>query len=131
MFAEQRPIGEVGIAVVRECEQRNVSRPAETLVALRAVGRDLQKIRPRAIHDRLLQTVGFREQGFLLIRVRNYCETPPTLIDGLPRTSKDDTTYHGFGVLSIRHTAEKYGGTMSIRTDQNRFRLDILIPMEG
>ena len=49
------------------------------------------------------------------------------LRDGLPVTSKD-SDYHGFGVLSIRHVARKYNGTMTIRTDGNLFRLDILIP---
>ena len=48
--------------------------------------------------------------------------------DGLPITTKNEQNYHGFGMLSIRHIVEKYGGTMSVRTDQNLFRLDILLP---
>ncbi len=67
--------------------------------------------------------------SFLSIHVENYLGHEVRLKDGLPLTSKADTAYHGFGVLSIRHTVEKYDGTMSIRTDRNLFRLDILIPI--
>lgn len=67
--------------------------------------------------------------SFLSIHIENYLGHEVRLRDGLPLTSKADTAYHGFGVLSIRHTVEKYDGTMSIRTDRNLFRLDILIPI--
>ena len=78
--------------------------------------------------------ISFRAGGhgeFLSIHFENYLGHPLAVRDGLPLTTKDDLRYHGFGVLSIRHIVEKYGGTMSIRTDQNLFRLDILIPCAG
>ncbi len=70
-----------------------------------------------------------RRGAFLTIHIENYLGHPLKIVDGLPVTSKD-TDYHGFGVLSIRHVVKKYKGTMSIRTDQNLFRLDILIPCQ-
>lgn len=80
-------------------------------------------------HKRIIQAVGYREQGFLLIRVRNYCEQPPVLVDGLPKTTKADDGYHGFGLKSIRSTAEKYGGEIAIETGANFFSLQILLPI--
>lgn len=78
---------------------------------------------------RVIQVAAYEEQGMLLIRIRNYCENAPQLVDGLPATSKADTEYHGFGLKSIRHTAEKYGGGMAIKTGSNFFSLQILIPI--
>ena len=33
----------------------------------------------------------------------------------LPKTTKTDARYHGYGLKSIYDTAEKYGGTAEIR----------------
>lgn len=72
--------------------------------------------------------VGTRER-FVVIHFENYVGEPVRLVGGLPVTSKEDREYHGFGVLSIRHIAEKYHGSMSIRTENNLFCLDIMIPL--
>lgn len=50
-----------------------------------------------------------------------------TLRDGLPVTSKEDHDYHGFGMLSMRTIAERYGGTLAVRTEDGIFSLDILL----
>lgn len=78
---------------------------------------------------RIIQVAAYEEQGMLLIRIRNYCENVPALVDGLPVTSKEDAQYHGFGLKSIRYTAEKYGGGISIQTGSNFFSLQILMPI--
>ncbi len=70
-----------------------------------------------------------RYNSFLSIHFENYLAGDLPLVDGLPVTSKADRGYHGFGMRSIRHIVEKYGGTMSVRTDCQLFRLDILIPL--
>lgn len=66
---------------------------------------------------------------FVSIHFENYVGHEVKLSDGLPVTSKADKQYHGFGVLSIRHIVEKYGGNMSIRVENDLFRLNILIPI--
>lgn len=81
------------------------------------------------VNKRVIQTAGYREQDFFLIRVRNYCEQPPILIDGVPRTSKEDIGYHGFGIRSICATAQKYGGDITIDVGANYFSLQILLPI--
>lgn len=76
--------------------------------------------------------ISFRigSKGRLLgIHFENYVGEPVQLVDGLPVTTKKDKQYHGFGMLSIRHIAEKYHGSMSIRTEAHLFCLDIMIPL--
>lgn len=79
---------------------------------------------------RVIQVAAYEEQGMLLIRIRNYCDQLPVLVDGLPVTTKENSDYHGFGLKSIRHTAEKYGGGISIQTGSNFFSLQILLPLK-
>lgn len=78
---------------------------------------------------RIIQVAGYEEQQFLLLRVRNYCDTPPVLVDDLPVTTKADKELHGFGLKSIQFTAQKYGGDIRIRTDRNSFTIEVLLPL--
>lgn len=79
---------------------------------------------------RVIQVAAYEEQGMLMIRFRNYCDRAPELVDGLPVTTKQNEDYHGFGLKSIRYTAEKYGGGMNIQTGSNFFSLQILLPIQ-
>ncbi len=67
--------------------------------------------------------------GMLYIEVQNPYSTEIIMQNGIPVTSKADKQYHGFGLRSIRQTTEKYGGTMTILTDNGWFRLKLLIPV--
>lgn len=87
-------------------------------------------MRQKDKQKRVIQVASYEEKGMLLIRFRNYCDQIPEMIDGVPVTLKQDKEYHGFGLKSIRYTAEKYGGGMSIQTGPNFFTLQILIPLE-
>ena len=49
--------------------------------------------------------------------------------DTLPRTTKRDKRYHGYGLKSMQATVEKYGGSFSINGANGWFDLDILIPL--
>jgi sensor histidine kinase regulating citrate/malate metabolism len=64
-----------------------------------------------------------------MIRFENYSEEKPILESGLPQTTKKDDSYHGFGLKSIHMIAQKYGGSMTVTTENNWFILRILIPM--
>lgn len=67
-----------------------------------------------------------------VIRVKNYCETEPTFEDGLPRSTKEDNGYHGFGLKSIRMIAEQYNGSVTCSWEDKSFLLLILLsaPLE-
>ncbi len=73
-----------------------------------------------------------RESGdnMLAIQIDNYCSQPVAFVDGLPKTTKADSAYHGIGTRSMRYVAERYGGTLSMQwsAEHNRFSVTILFP---
>lgn len=77
---------------------------------------------------RLIHLSVARQKGFLRIRVENYYEGDLRFEGELPLTTKADKRFHGYGLKSIRQTAEKYGGSVTISTRKNWFELRILIP---
>lgn len=69
-----------------------------------------------------------RRGDMVLIDLTNRCSRDVEFRDGLPVTDKPDRRYHGFGMRSMRGIAEKYGGELTARHVDGRFRLDILLP---
>lgn len=80
---------------------------------------------------RLIHLVVYSKNDFLVIQCGNFCEEKLHFRDGLPMSTKKDSAYHGFGVKSIRNTAEKYGGTMTIHNQDNWFEINIVIPVKS
>lgn len=82
---------------------------------------------------RVIRVAVYQEKQFVIIRFENYYELEyHTEKQGgieLPQTTKKEKEYHGFGIKSIRSSAEKYGGTMTIRTENSWFYLRLLIPL--
>lgn len=71
-----------------------------------------------------------QKQGNLaVIHAENYFDHPIHMENGLPQTTKQDSRFHGFGLRSVQMLAEKYGGSLSVSTEENIFRLNVLIPM--
>ena len=66
--------------------------------------------------------------GFVVLNFRNACLQQPLPEDALPKTTKDDPENHGFGLASIRSATEKYGGQMSLRSENGEFVLTLLFP---
>lgn len=71
------------------------------------------------------------ERQFLLLRVINPLEGKLTFEDGLPLSTKAHDGYHGFGLKSMRHTARKYGGFLTVAEESQCFVLRILLPLSG
>ena len=80
---------------------------------------------------RMIRLMLSAQKQFMLLKVENYCPTPPDFRDGLPATTKRDADNHGFGLKSIRNTAQKYGGSMTTAVEDNWFVLKVLIPLKG
>ena len=78
---------------------------------------------------RLIRLAVYTQNNFLMIRVENYFETPLQRGEEGFETTKGDRDYHGYGLKSIRYTAEKYGGSVSIQPEENWFSLRVLIPL--
>ena len=71
-----------------------------------------------------------RKKNFVWIRVENTYDGGFQADGTLPKTTKADPHYHGYGLKSIYDTAEKYGGTAEISTQENQFTLKVLLPIK-
>ena len=79
---------------------------------------------------RIIRLQVFAQNQFLIICLENYCDNHNLqLEEGLPGTTKQDKQNHGYGLKSIRYTAEKYGGSMTVHMENNWFTMRILLPM--
>ena len=65
--------------------------------------------------------------SLVFIHSENYFQTEPQFVDGLPQTTKEDKTYHGFGSHSIHLLAAKYNGNCTFRTEAGIFYTDIVL----
>ena len=66
-----------------------------------------------------------------MIQCENYLENQLAMVNGcLPPTTKSNKLYHGYGLKSIQAAVEKYGGSMTISSRDNWFRLQLLIPIQ-
>lgn len=81
------------------------------------------------VDKRVIQVSVFHEKRLVMIRVKNYCENKPVFKDGFPVSEKEEKGYHGFGLKSIRYTAEKYGGGVVCQAADHYFVLQILLPI--
>ncbi len=78
---------------------------------------------------RLIHVTVSSKKNFVFIKVENYCDTPIQKDErALIKTTKADKNNHGFGLSSIRATAQKYGGAVDFGQQNDWFYLTILIP---
>lgn len=69
-----------------------------------------------------------RQNHFIFLQIRNYCEREPVWDGKELRTTKKDKKNHGYGVKSIQYSIEKYGGNLTVGVKDHWFELGILIP---
>ena len=82
------------------------------------------------LEKRVINLSMYQKNQLLMIQVENYLENELILDDALPKTTKKNKSYHGYGLKSIHLAAEKYNGSMTIQGKDNWFTLQILIPVE-
>ena len=69
-----------------------------------------------------------RKRDMVSVNVENYVVAAPHFsADGMPQTTKADKTNHGFGMRSMRATAERYGGSLHAGTEDGVFYLNVLL----
>jgi len=68
-------------------------------------------------------------ESFLSIQTNNFVEGNIKFEDGLPVTTKKNKAYHGYGMKSMKHLAEKYDGSMYTSQENEIFMLQIMIPI--
>ncbi len=79
-------------------------------------------------NDRIISIKLQKKNSMVVIGCDNYYAEKISFKNGIPVTSKGDTAYHGFGLKSIKRTAQKYGGTMTANAD-DMFHLTVIIPV--
>ena len=80
---------------------------------------------------RLIHVTVSQVNDFVMIRIENYYEGI-LKIDGEDYlTTKQNKSYHGYGIKSIKYTADKYDGAVYINTDNNWFDIKIAIPKKN
>ena len=77
---------------------------------------------------RSISLVVRRVAGVVSIHIENPFAGSMEMRDGLPVTTKDDRTGHGFGLRSMRLTAERYGGTLTVLAEGGRFHVNAIFP---
>lgn len=82
-------------------------------------GKKIIGLRVRAVGD------------LLSINVHNYYDSDLKFENGIPETTKEDKKYHGFGLKSISYVCDKYGGDLSITTQNNIFTVNIMFPLNS
>ena len=64
----------------------------------------------------------------LVIHIENYFDGELSYDNGLPKTTKQNKDYHGFGLVSIKTIVENYHGDLFIKNSGKLFIINILIP---
>ncbi len=83
----------------------------------------------KEIEQRVISLHVQAKRNVLSIQTNNFVLVPPEFADGLPVTTKSNKAYHGFGMKSMVHIAEKYGGHLSATVNNHIFMLQIVIPI--
>ena len=76
---------------------------------------------------RIINLIVRKVEHYISISIENYFEESLKMgDDGLPLTTKQDVSLHGYGIKSIQYIVNKYEGKMTISTKEDRFSVYIL-----
>lgn len=64
-----------------------------------------------------------------VIEVTNYFDGTIAVSSGTILSKKTDRSRHGYGLMSMRYIAEKYGGSLDIRMEKDLFFLTVSLPL--
>ncbi len=78
---------------------------------------------------RTISLVVRRTGEIVIVHEENYFVGEVDFVDGLPRTSKDDRSNHGFGTRSMRQIVERYGGALTMKARAGTFAVNMMIPV--
>ncbi|MFA6796853.1 MAG: ATP-binding protein [Bacilli bacterium] len=77
---------------------------------------------------RFVKLIVKEEKRMILVHIENYFKGDINLENGLPKTTKKDDRFHGYGLLSIKMITESYGGHVYFSSKNNLFSTDIIFP---
>lgn len=77
--------------------------------------------------DKRLITLSVQKKNqFIVIQCENFSDNHLDSSE-LPKTTKEDTLRHGYGLKSIRQVAEKYGGAMTLSENNGWFTVKVIL----
>ncbi|WP_159795204.1 ATP-binding protein [Puerhibacterium puerhi] len=79
--------------------------------------------------QRLITMAVFAKDRLAMVTIENSFTGELRMENGQIVTRRADRERHGFGLKSIRYTAEKYGGSVTVNAEDQWFVLRILLPM--
>lgn len=79
----------------------------------------------RGVPNPYIELVIGTKKTFTYLVVKNSIVSPVLEKNPKLRTDKEDQAMHGFGVLSIRRIAEKYGGSVEFREEKDTFIAEV------
>ncbi len=82
-------------------------------------------------NERVIDIMLFEKRGFAVLQIINPVSHKVRFRDGIPVSTKVKNGYHGFGVKSMQHIAQKYGGFLTAEIKQGCFYLIVLMPLHG
>ena len=82
-------------------------------------------------HLRIISLTIRKDKGLCIIHCENPYQGIIEFENGIPKTTKDDKDYHGFGLKSIKMIVRKYSGESVISAEEDRkvFNIDITLPL--
>ena len=80
--------------------------------------------------NRFIKLTAMNRKGFLCIHIENFCSSDIKFEHGLPLTSKEYKSDHGFGTKSISYITKKYNGQYKFIHRDNIFSVNITIPLQ-
>lgn len=80
---------------------------------------------------RSISLVVKRHTSMVAIHLENYCAQEPVFEEGLPMTTKQDTSLHGFGTRSMSLAVQRYTGSIAFSCDGETFWFDAIMPIPG
>lgn len=83
----------------------------------------------REPEERVISLTVRTEGGFLLIEEENRYLGEMKFVNGIPQTTNEDRTNHGFGMQSIQALAHRYEGSLQIRAEDGQFSLSLMFPL--
>ena len=78
---------------------------------------------------RFLSVNIWRKERMAFLKIENYCESEPQIQNGLPVTTKNTPSEHGYGIRSIQSVIQRYDGELKISTVDHVFTLAIILPI--
>lgn len=70
---------------------------------------------------RWIEFVIRKKKGFVVVGIWNCFEGEVVFQDGLPKTTKSDERFHGYGTKSIKNTVARYDGSVNFSAENGLF----------